>query len=134
MFSFEQFDKLHSLWNGIPLNSNICKDCKYLCCNKTNKFLFPNEFAYISKYSNIDISKDKEFCGNGGCICMHSNVKSVICKIYPLRIHEDLSFHIDNYYSSLCEQLIYDNENRLIFLKYLFSDADNTNAYKIFRT
>lgn len=130
MFSFEDFDKLHSLWDGRTDNtSEICSSCG-LCCNNVEKTLFPGEYEYM-------VYKTGQHNANWmskGCLChiLKDKVKPVICKIFPLRIRCDhTGYYIEKSYwkdyTNNCEQLDFKpvKENLLDFLDYLFSDYQN---------
>lgn len=130
MFTFKQFEKLNSLWDGKAINGDkICKSCG-LCCNNTEKSLFPGELEYLQQKTG---QSNSLWCSHN-CLCydLKDIVKPVICKIYPLRLIVDRnSWYVfkDNYsyYSDLCLDLEYDLENKDMkaYFDFLFSDIDN---------
>ena len=127
MFNNDQFDVLHLIWDGRPINFETCKKCGYACCIKTEKWLFPGELNYLSSKSIISI--DKTCSDNDSCVCIKIGIKSIMCKLYPLYINTDMTVRYDTCYSSKCKDLIYDEKKLHDFLTYLFSDKENFEKY-----
>lgn len=138
MFTFEQFDKLHSIWDGKAKNFDVCCSCGR-CCDNWVKSLFPNEYEYLKERTGQINSK----WVSHGCLCneIGLNIKSIICKIYPLffevtrkdwklLMHEDGKPHYD-YGTSHCLTLDYDIDKVNEFASYLFSDEDNRLFYSL---
>lgn len=126
MFTFAQFDYLHSLWDGRPENTNVCSSCG-LCC-PTEKALFPGEYGYLVHKTG---QKNAAWFSNG-CLCMEAGntVKAVICKLYPLTIRADIKSFIldegfDAAYTNKCSELKFNIKTLRPFLSYLFRDVDN---------
>lgn len=128
MFTFEQFNTLHSIWDGKASNvSEVCGKCG-ICCDQIVKTLIPGEYEYLE---SITGQKNTYWAGSG-CLCAETNAKPVICKVFPISVMVDYSGwcilpdRMDGY-STMCRKLDFAQEWPKIkeFLSYLFSDADN---------
>lgn len=134
MFTFAQFDYLHSLWNGKFDNAGeICsRMCGGVCCH-SEKFLFPGEVDYLYEKSGV---RDSNWYLKDECICSKVGVKSIICKLYPLKIRvthntvEVIQDSVCDGYSNMCKKLSFENTFTDInnFAGFLLSDWDNRLA------
>lgn len=132
MFTSEQFEELHSLWDGTCSNvKEVCGNCG-ACCHNEDKTLYPGEYAYLVEKTG----QHNTLWNSVGCLCMQVKVvKPIICKTFPLDFIVNFSGDIvinwdveTDYYSSNCKKLIYtasDRQKAQKFFDYLFSDVQN---------
>lgn len=132
MFTIEQFDRLHTLWDGRAKNvQDVCATCG-ICCHKTDKGYFPGEGAYLEHKTGY--AGTNYALHDGRCTCNVLPAKAIICKIFPMTIKADIrgweliNGKMNDGYTTKCASLQYTTESvfqMMDFLNYLFSDAEN---------
>lgn len=134
MFSVEQFEYLHSLWDGGASNvDEVCATC-FACCDNTEKIIFPGEAQYLLEKTGQHSSDWR----SEGCMCKKVGTKLVFCKMYPMRVSVDLNgkwnfLGIDyGYISDNCKNLLFENSNFEKFLDFLFTDIHNILFHKLY--
>lgn len=133
MFTVQQYEHLHSLWDGGAENyKEVCHNC-FACCHDTEKIIYPGEAQYLlektGQHSNDWRSND--------CMCKLAGAKLVFCKMYPMRINVTLEgkweyVGLDEFLSNNCASLVFEKDNFREFVDYLFTDIHNIIFHKLY--